>query len=252
MSQIATDINEEQQLSLLSLYEKEVIEKESFLNEIRDLIFRNSEEPVEDLLSLESEYLTAELALKNAKLQLEQIKVGKTEIHKSVSNVGQLKYELNKKNNRVKTQKSKVEKATSFPEIGNCQMNKYPLAASSYITSDFGKRTDPIAGEAIQFHAGIDLHAATDTKVICAYNGTVEKVGFDKALGYFVLVDHGKGLKTIYGHLNSYIVNAGDSIAQYQHIAYSGNSGSRSTGPHLHFGVYIYGAPVDPKVIVKR
>jgi murein DD-endopeptidase MepM/ murein hydrolase activator NlpD len=252
MSQIATKINEEQHISLLAFHEKQVIEKEAMLIEIRYLISKNSEEPVEDLLTLEAEYLTAELDLKNAKLQLDQIKAGKTEIFETDSNIGQLKYELNKKNNRVKTQKSKVEKATSFPEIGNSRISKYPLNKNSYITSDFGKRTDPIDKKAIQFHAGIDLHAATDTKVTSAYNGTVEKVGFDKALGHFVLVDHGKGLKTIYGHLNSYIVHAGDSVAQYQHIAYSGNSGSRSTGPHLHFGVYIYGEPVDPKVIVKR
>lgn len=252
MSQLAVMINEEQYPSLLALRENEVMEKETVLDEIEDLILKNCEGPVEDLLSLESEYLKAEMSLENAKVQLEQLKEGTVKIYKEDTNVKQLKDELNIKDNRVKAQIAKVKKAASFPVIGNCQIKKYPLDAYSYITSDFGKRTDPINTEETQFHTGIDLHASMDTKVTCAYNGIVEKAGFDKALGYFVLIDHGKGLKTIYGHLNSYIVDIGDSVTQYEHIAYSGNSGSRSTGPHLHFGVFIYGEPVDPKVIIPK
>lgn len=252
MTQIATTISEEQHPSLLAMQEKKVVEQETELKEIEGLILNSSEVPVEELLSLESKYLKIEKDLENSKIQLDKLKKEKPEIYNEDYNVKQLKAELSRKDTKVKTQKSIVIKAATFPVIGDSRIKKYPLEASSYVTSDFGKRIDPISKEATQFHTGIDLYANINTKVTCAYNGTAEKVGFNEELGNYVIVDHGKGLNTIYGHLNSYIVNIGDSISQYQHIAYSGNSGSRSTGPHLHFGVYIYGKPVNPIVIVKR
>jgi len=106
------------------------------------------------------------------------------------------------------------------------------------LTSGFGWRWG-------RMHEGIDLAVASGTPVVASAAGTVIVAGWLGGYGNLVVVDHGNGVSTAYGHNTSVTVGVGQSVAQGQLIAYSGNTG-HSTGPHLHFEVRINGSPVDP------
>lgn len=112
------------------------------------------------------------------------------------------------------------------------------------VTSSFGERLDPFNGEGA-FHAGIDISASFGDPVRATADGTVEMA--DRASGYGreIVIDHGYGVKTVYGHLSGFAVAAGQQVARGQVIGYVGMSG-RSTGPHLHYEVRIRNTPVNP------
>jgi murein DD-endopeptidase MepM/ murein hydrolase activator NlpD len=106
------------------------------------------------------------------------------------------------------------------------------------LTSGFGWRWG-------RMHEGVDLAVSTGTPVVAAAAGTVIVAGWMGGYGNLVVVDHGNGISTAYGHNTSVTVGVGQSVAQGQLIAYSGSTG-HSTGPHVHFEVRINGSPVDP------
>ncbi len=112
------------------------------------------------------------------------------------------------------------------------------------ITSSFGERLDPIDGEGA-FHAGIDIAAPFGTQVRAPADGVVLKAGLADGFGREIVLDHGNGIKTLYGHLSGFAVTAGESVRRGQVIGYLGDSG-HSTGPHLHYEVLIHDAPVNP------
>lgn len=113
------------------------------------------------------------------------------------------------------------------------------------VTSPFGYRINPVTGRP-GIHGGIDLKASVGNKVHAALAGTVLKAKYSSDYGYFVMIDHGNGLITLYGHCSELIVKAGDKVKQGQVVSLSGNTG-RSTGPHLHFEVRINNVRVDPR-----
>jgi murein DD-endopeptidase MepM/ murein hydrolase activator NlpD len=112
------------------------------------------------------------------------------------------------------------------------------------ITSSFGERQDPFNGEGA-FHAGIDIATAFGTPVRAPADGVVLKAGRGEGFGREIVIDHGSGIKTLYGHLSGFAVTAGERVRRGQVIGYLGDSG-RSTGPHLHYEVLIHDAPVNP------
>lgn len=115
---------------------------------------------------------------------------------------------------------------------------------SGRITSYFGERKDPF-NKRRKFHSGVDILAKTDTPVRAAESGRVIFVGEKGGLGKAIVVDHGNGLRTVYGHLNRYLTAAGMNVVRGEIIAGAGNTG-RSTAPHLHFTVMHNGKTVDP------
>lgn len=250
MGTIANSIYLSEYTNLIALQKAEISSLQKELDEVRGLIESNGNSSVDRLLELESIYLTRESLLNECITRLDNL-INNPPKSSSVD-LDSMKSNLQNIEKKVNSQESAVEVAASYPEVGDKLIKSYPLKSRSYITSDFGNRTDPISGAYIQHHNGLDLHAKTGSEVTAAYKGTVAKVGYDGALGYFVIINHGKGLRTLYGHLESYSVKEGQGVEQYGTIAKSGNSGSRSTGPHLHFGVYINGRPVDPKVIIEE
>jgi murein DD-endopeptidase MepM/ murein hydrolase activator NlpD len=112
------------------------------------------------------------------------------------------------------------------------------------ITSGFGYRTHPIYGTR-RMHAGIDIGAPSGQAIVAARAGVVVHAGPMGTYGNLVVIDHGNGLATAYGHNTSVTVGYGQTVAQGQLIAYSGSTG-HSTGPHVHFEVRVNGSPVDP------
>ena len=113
-----------------------------------------------------------------------------------------------------------------------------------WITSRFGGRQSP-GGIGSTNHKGVDIGAPMGTAVVAAKSGVVTWASRNGGYGKCVIVSHGKGNSTLYGHLSSYTVSVGDQVSQGQVIAYSGNTGN-STGPHLHFGIKEGDSWVDP------
>jgi murein DD-endopeptidase MepM/ murein hydrolase activator NlpD len=95
------------------------------------------------------------------------------------------------------------------------------------------------------FHNGIDIAVDRGTPVRAAASGYVTGAGWNDSYGYYVQIDHGYGIKTLYAHADMLVVSEGERVAQGQTIAYSGSTG-RSTAPHLHFQVTQNNVPVDP------
>ncbi len=112
------------------------------------------------------------------------------------------------------------------------------------ITSPFGWRVNPI-WHSREFHPGIDIAVATGTPVHAAADGIVTYAGWLTGYGNVVIIYHGSDISTLYAHLQRYIVRKGEKVKRGQIIAYSDNTGW-STGPHLHFGVYLGDKPVNP------
>jgi murein DD-endopeptidase MepM/ murein hydrolase activator NlpD len=112
------------------------------------------------------------------------------------------------------------------------------------ITSEFGYRTHPILGYQ-RFHGGIDFGADTGTTIRAAAAGVVIVAEWYGGYGNTVIVDHGGGITTLYGHAERFYVAAGATVQKGQPIAAVGSTGL-STGPHLHFEVRQNGEPIDP------
>ena len=115
---------------------------------------------------------------------------------------------------------------------------------SGPITSPFGYRTHPIFGTTI-FHAGIDIGVDYGTPIDAADSGVVVYSGWISGYGNAVIIDHGGGISTLYGHNQSLAVSEGQSVSKGSVIAYAGSTGN-STGPHCHFEVDVNGSPVNP------
>lgn len=119
-----------------------------------------------------------------------------------------------------------------------------PVAMGA-LGSAFGWRTDPITGRSA-LHTGLDFPAATATPILAAAGGVVVTQEFHPEYGNMVEIDHGNDLVTRYAHALKTWVKKGDLIKRGQKIAEVGTSG-RSTGPHLHFEVWVQGIPQDPQ-----
>jgi murein DD-endopeptidase MepM/ murein hydrolase activator NlpD len=144
------------------------------------------------------------------------------------------------------------ERQLSLEELVQQLEDKHHRLASSpaiwptqgWLTSRFGTRISPFTGKR-HFHAGIDIAGASGTEVITTARGKVKFVGSKGPLGKTVIVDHGYGVRTHYGHNQETLVKRGEEVERGQVIATLGNTG-RSTGPHLHYSVEVKGKAVNP------
>ena len=109
----------------------------------------------------------------------------------------------------------------------------------------FGGRRNPFSGAGYEFHSGQDIEAPWGAPVVSGASGRVSFVGWQNGYGQLVILDHGGGLSTRYGHLSRIDVSVGDAVSRAQLIGRIGSTG-RSTGPHLHYEVRINDQPVNP------
>ncbi len=116
------------------------------------------------------------------------------------------------------------------------------------ITSDFGVRADPYTADRV-LHAGLDIGGEHGKEVIAPSDGTVVFAGLEGGYGNVLVVDHGYGIKTRYGHLAWFKVKPGEKVKRGQTLAGVGNTG-RSTGPHLHYEVRVNGIAQNPRKFI--
>lgn len=137
-----------------------------------------------------------------------------------------------------------VTQASQALMLGGAYALAWPLPGTVPISSPFGARKDPILGSR-RFHAGVDLAASPGTNVRVAADGIVRRASNDGVNGRILIVDHGRGIVTVYCHNQQLLVGDGEQVRKGEVVARSGNTG-RSTGPHLHYQLELAGEAVDP------
>lgn len=124
----------------------------------------------------------------------------------------------------------------------NSAPNLWPVEGQ--VTGSFGERIDPFNGEGA-FHSGVDIGSIFGARIIAPADGVVTLVDSLGGYGKTIMIDHGNGISTRYGHLSGFAVTVGQRVQRGDLIGYVGESG-RSTGPHLHYEVRINDTPVNP------
>jgi len=124
-----------------------------------------------------------------------------------------------------------------------------PLTAPT-ISSGYGLRVHPLSGKT-QFHTGVDLLPSADLLIHPAKAGKVVLASYGKELGNVVIVRHGGKIETLYGHMASISVREGDEVTERSVLGIVGNTGTATTGRHLHFEVSVGGYPVDPLKVIQ-
>ncbi|MGA7143907.1 MAG: M23 family metallopeptidase [Desulfobacterales bacterium] len=114
-----------------------------------------------------------------------------------------------------------------------------------WLSSGFGYRISPFTGLR-EFHKGLDISSRKGSKVIATADGVVTFAGKNGLYGNMIKIDHGHGMMTRYGHLEKMLKKRGDAVKRGDVIGLMGNTG-RSTGPHVHYEVFLNGLPVNPK-----
>lgn len=170
---------------------------------------------------------------------------------------------IEQKNNELKDYKTKAEtfeqKIKEYGKLYRDAEQKLKSLLSDIptiwpstgrISAGFGNRSDPFTGREA-FHEGLDIAAAYGSSIKAAAAGKVVTAGVISGYGNAVILSHGNGLNTLYGHASKLLVKVGQSVKKGQVIAKVGSTG-RSTGPHLHFEVLVNNSPVDPMKYLTR
>lgn len=145
-----------------------------------------------------------------------------------------------------------IQQEKSFQELTEAVQSRQSLWASTpsiwpttgWVSSGFGSRVSPFTGRRAM-HKGLDIATRPDTPIVAPAAGIVSYYGFDSGFGKMVRINHGYGIVTYYGHLSKAAVKVGQKVKRGDIIAYVGNTGL-STGPHLHYEVYVNEVPVNP------
>lgn len=198
---------------------------------------------------------------KTQKAEQEKINVvlsnQKTQKQNKVSSLTQEEKDLQKKideyDQLIREEERKARQIASGSTGVYVGGNKvWPCPASSRITSGYGGRNTGIPGASTN-HKGIDVGCPTGSAIVSVLDGKVIFTGYNRYRGYYIMIDHGGGVVTLYQHCkeNSYKVSVGDKVKAGQTIILSGATGIGS-GPHLHFEVLINGNNVDPKAWLQK
>jgi murein DD-endopeptidase MepM/ murein hydrolase activator NlpD len=116
--------------------------------------------------------------------------------------------------------------------------------ARGWITSSFGYRQSPFTGRR-EFHHGLDIANQKGTPIVASADGVVSFAAEKGSFGNLLVIDHGYGIITRYGHTDTIVAKPGERVKRGQTVAFMGNTG-RSTGPHLHYEVRLNGVPINP------
>ncbi len=158
----------------------------------------------------------------------------------------EIKSEIEEKGKNIESLKAPVIKHVQKVERRKRLESLIPtgMPTSGFISSPFGYRYHPVMGYS-RFHSGVDIAACSGVGIHAAASGRVVDCGYMGGYGNCVVLSHGYGLKTLYGHCSSINVNLGQYVNKGDVIAFVGSTGM-STGPHLHYEVIENGVQIDP------
>jgi murein DD-endopeptidase MepM/ murein hydrolase activator NlpD len=158
--------------------------------------------------------------------------------------------QLDSLDRKVKVQEQEARALKSYFEDQQALLASAPSIwpVRGWVTSDFSVRLDPYTGERVM-HEGMDVATSMGTPVRAPADGTVVFAGQEGGYGHVLVLDHGYGLKTRYGHLQRIDVKVGEKVKRGQFVAAVGNTG-RSTGPHLHYEVRVNGVADNPRKFI--
>ncbi len=194
-----------------------------------------------------NELETEKQALHTSKQELETVlNETKTLVNQLTSLNSDMQALLQKAETEEGAVSDKIEELQSALEnVENKEQQRW-LLPMQYIrcSSPYGYRSHPVAGES-KFHYGVDLAGDKGTPIVASRSGTVFMATYDDSSGYYVVLDHLDGYRSVYMHMDKYIVTEGQFVLAGQIIGYCGSTGV-STGDHLHFGIYQNGQTVNP------
>lgn len=220
--------NDRELLEDIQKQKEEITVKKAELEQARDVAAQYKAEAEAAKQQLDYSQSQKEIALAQNQQAQEETLIQIAKLEKDSEAIGQVIKEIQDR------------QARGF--IGNITV--WPLTYHHEISSAYGWRIHPITGNR-SLHSGIDIPAPTGTPIHAAGDGVVIFSGWYGAYGYMVIIDHGDGRSTLYGHQSRLAVKEGQTVAANQVIGYVGSTGW-STGPHLHFEVRENGNPVNP------
>ncbi len=185
---------------------------------------------------------------KEKEIKDEIVKITRMSNHQLINSINETLKKLAARMNAQKTSYADVEKmVSSKEELLSHTPAIQPVSNKDLtrIASGFGYRIDPVY-KTTKMHAGIDFTAPQGTPIYATANGTVEVAGnMGDGYGNHVIINHGYGYKTLYGHMVRVKARTGKQVLRGEVIGYVGNTG-KSTGPHCHYEVHKHGEKIDP------
>ena len=249
----------------------------SLIDDIGDIMKSDKEledayrQSVKDLKAVKAEYEQAKAEMESSKTELESLKAQQEkDIAEATAVIASLQGDISS-NSSLLSELSAQEKALNadiqqkVAELNRQQQQQQQQGNTgntgstvgtgnlvwpsycTYITSRQGPRVHPVTGE-YKNHGGTDIGASYGSAIYAADSGTVVRSadGWNGGWGNYVMIDHGNGMQTLYAHMSSRAVSVGQTVSRGQTIGYVGSTGM-STGPHLHFEMYINGSRIDPQ-----
>jgi len=221
-------------------------EKKKYADDVADLKLQSEQELAEikklyeemenHKATLEQEESEKEVLISKLSQEIEEMEEISEESEKQLTELAKQASALEAKKNRIKT----------YYKGGKLGM---PLKSEYRLSSPFGYRTHPITGKK-KLHAGMDMAAPKGTPIYAAETGVVTVAQSWSGYGNCVIIDHGGGLWTLYGHMSKILVEKGQTVKRGEKIGLVGSTG-QSTGNHLHFEVRKNSEPVDPAPYLK-
>ena len=220
-----------------NLFEQLKAIRDKVLTEKREL--EDTKKEAEDTkLQMEANKAELEAQMEAKRKQMDSIQLAQKNVKDAYAAMIETEDEL-----MAQYKKAAAEYAAQSTYVGGTFMWPLP-AGNNVVTCKYGMRTHPITGKR-KLHTGVDLRAATGTKVYAANKGTVTTSGYSSAWGNYIIISHGGGITTLYAHLSKRSVSKDDKVKQGDIIGYSGNTGY-STAPHLHFEISKNGSTYNP------
>ncbi len=223
------------------------------------LIMDKDEEVLNEIIALEEEIKVKKAEIEENKLRLVELKTKaenkkyamETKMKEQERLLSQLYKEeqsyFNKLTN-LEDEQAEIEALINGTASGSQVYDGgkflWPVPGRSYISSSYVNRINPISGKK-EFHSGIDIPAPTGSKIVATAAGTVSVAGWVNGYGYTVIIDHGSGYSSLYGHNSGLTVKAGQKVYKGQQIAKAGSTGY-SSGPHSHFEIRKNGKHTNP------
>lgn len=239
VSNLKSDLKEGVQfeLGISELYKTDanVVSEESALTELNEIKLAKTTEYEQEQARLEAERLEAE------RLEAERLEAERLEAERLAEEEKQAKLKAEAVAAQSKAPTTQIASSVGSGNVNGMSIQS-PLRVGYSISSRFGEVSRIRSGA----HTGLDLAVALGTPIYPIANGTVTFAGVQGSYGKLVVVDHGNGIQSWYGHCNSLNVGVGAEVTPNTNIATVGNTGN-STGPHLHLEIRINGSAVNPQ-----